>query len=338
VLELTETNAFDYLREMGRSPPGPCRVEVLGGGVSNIVLRVEGQEQALVLKQSRPQLRTRDAWFSDRERIYREQEVMQMLRPLLPENIVPEVLFVDRPNFVLAMSAAPAAAVPWKQLLLAGEVDLNLGQQAGTVLGRMHEATARHPELVEPFHDHQVFVQLRVDPFYQRVRERRLEVAPQVAAVIDDMLGRKEALCHGDYTPKNMLIHDGTFTLVDYETACFGDPAMDLGLFLCHMLLKGVRQPERRAGLRELIRQFWESYAAEISYRPVDGLKIRALRHLAVCLLARVDGTSPVDYLPEEPRREAVRRLARYILQVPIMHWEEALEYWEQELAMLAGN
>ena len=47
---------------------------------------------------------------------------------------------------------------------------------------------------------------------------------------------------------------------------------------------------------------------------------------MAVCALARIDGTSPVDYLPEEPKREAVRRMARRLLFEHALAWEEVLE------------
>ena len=72
MLELTADNALGYLRERGWVGPGPARVEPLGWGVSNVVLRVVTPERAFVLKQSRPRLRTRDAWFSDLDRVYRE--------------------------------------------------------------------------------------------------------------------------------------------------------------------------------------------------------------------------------------------------------------------------
>src|SRR5438876_4592580 len=124
MFELTADNSLDYLRRQGWIGAGPAHVEWLSGGVSNFVLRVTTAERTFVLKQSRPQLRTRDAWFSDLERVYREQEVMQMLLPLLPQQTVPQILFSDRANYVFAMSHAPAGARVWKELLLAGLVDL----------------------------------------------------------------------------------------------------------------------------------------------------------------------------------------------------------------------
>src|ERR1700687_4850424 len=166
MLELTPDNTLDYLRHNGWISAGPTRVEPLGWGISNVVLRVGTPERIFVLKQSRPQLRTRDAWFSDLERVYREQQVMQVLHPLLPELTVPEVLFTDRDNYLFAMSHAPAGSRVWKETLLAGEVDLAVGDRAGYTLGLIHETTGRNTKLIERFRDHTVFVQLRVDPFY----------------------------------------------------------------------------------------------------------------------------------------------------------------------------
>ncbi len=114
MLELTAANVESYLRAHGRVGPGPVRVTELAEGVSNVVLRVETAERVFVLKQSRPRLRTREAWFSDIERIWRERDVMNLLRPKLPAGVVPEVLFSDEENFAFAMSHAPEPFRNWR--------------------------------------------------------------------------------------------------------------------------------------------------------------------------------------------------------------------------------
>src|SRR5262249_52388868 len=167
----------------------------------------------------------------------------------------------DRANYVFAMSHAPAGSRVWKETLLAGAVDPAVAAHAGLILGRIHEATARNTSSIEPFRDHTVFVQLRVDPYYRRVQERRPEVAALVQPIIDRMLSLKEALCHGDYSPKNLLTHDRGFTLVDYETAHFGDPTMDLGFFLSHLFLKAIKRHEIRQQYFDLVRGFWSAYS-----------------------------------------------------------------------------
>jgi 5-methylthioribose kinase len=322
---LDESNVLDYLRDRGWLPSGPARVEPLGGGVSNLVLRIETEEHWLVLKQSRAQLRTRDPWFSDLERIWREHEVMQALEPLLPEGTVPRICQVDRDNYVFLMSHAPRQARNWKHQLLAGEIDAQVGRRCGQVLGRIHQASAENPAWQERFADRKVFVQLRVEPFYERICERRPEVREAVLPLIEQVLTVSEGLCHGDFSPKNILTHPAGFTLVDYETAHWGDPTMDLGFFLSHLLLKAVHLPERRPDFATLTRAFWQGYAEQVPSTQLAERTTRGIAHLGVCLLARIDGTSPVDYLPQEPRRETARRLGQHVLLEKPANWEEVL-------------
>jgi 5-methylthioribose kinase len=336
--ELTVESAGQYVRDRSWVAEGPVRIEPLGWGVSNLVLRIVTPERSFVLKQSRPQLRTVEPWFSDLERVYREEEVMLALFPLLPEPTVPRVLFSDRPNYVFAMTEAPTASRVWKEVLLAGDIDLAIAETAGSILGRMHEATARDSTIVRPFRDREVFIQLRVDPFYRKVQERRPEVAGEVGEIAHRMLSRRDALCHGDYSPKNILVHCHGFTLVDYETAHWGDPTMDLGFFLSHLILKATRNLELRDEYFELTRAFWRTYLGVVRFCRADELVSRAIEHFGVCVLARIDGTSPVHYLTEETRREAVRALARWVLRERPLRWEEVLEESESLISPLVDK
>jgi len=329
MIELTVDNAADYLRQRGWIGAGPAHIELLGGGVSNAVLRIETLDRLFVLKQSRPQLRTRDAWFSDLERVYREQEVMQALAPLLPPYTVPEVLFVDRANYVFVMAHAPRGAKVWKQQLLSGDIDYAFGEYVGRILGRIHEATARNRRQMQSFAQRHVFVQLRVDPYHRRIQERCPEVADAVQPLIQRLMTAQDALCHGDYSPKNILTHEHGFTLVDYETAHFGDPTMDLGFCLSHLMLKAIKRLHDRQRHFELTRRFWQGYMAETTFLPGAELQRRGIEHCGLCLLARIDGTSPVEYLPEEDKRETVRRLGRRLLLDRPCCWDEVLEMAE---------
>jgi 5-methylthioribose kinase len=282
-----------------------------------------------VLKQSRPQLRTREAWFSDIDRIWRERDVMVALRPLLPAGAVPEVLASDPDNYAFLMSHAPEPFCNWRVTLLAGEVDLALGERAGALLGGIHGETLARPTEFERFAEATVFAQLRIDPFYRRVRERRPEVAAVVTSLIDDLTaGSKFALCHGDFSPKNLLAHAAGFTLVDYETAHWGDPSFDLGFFLSHLLLKAAHRPGQRSDFFALTRAFWKGYAASPMgrFKPSAALLGQGILHLGACLLARIDGTSPAPYLTDEAKREAVRRLGRRLLLERPTDWDGVME------------
>jgi 5-methylthioribose kinase len=323
---LDADNAADYLRETGWLGPGPFRITELAGGVSNVVLRVETPAGWFVLKQSRPQLRTASPWFSDVSRVFREIEVMRLLAPLLPEGAVPRVLHADADAFAFLMTHAPADARDWRSVLLAGEVHPTLGTVAGQLLGRIHERTAGLPEALAAFADGTVFRQLRTEPFYDRVRERHPDLSGPVGRLVGRLENVTDALCHGDYSPKNLLLAAGAFTLVDHETAYRGDPAMDLGFFQSHILLKAIHLPERAGDLHELARRFRDGYASQVRFRPAEELEAAGVAHCGLCLVARVDGTSPAPYLREGQEREAARRLGRRVLLEGVTTWEGVLE------------
>jgi 5-methylthioribose kinase len=190
--------------------------------------------------------------------------------------------------------------------------------------------------LLERFADRTVFVQLRVDPFYRRVQQRRPEVAAAIEPLIEQLMTSRLALCHGDFSPKNLLVHPAGLTLVDYETAHLGEPAMDLGFFFSHLLLKAAYRHGQRGAYYDLTRAAWRGYAAVVRFMPVEELVRRGVGHLAVCLLARIDGTSPVDYLTDEARREAVRRVGRELLHHPPGDWDGVLGCVEGQFGALS--
>lgn len=145
-----------------------------------------------------------------------------------------------------------------------------------------------------------------------------MEIAPLITRLRTEVGG----LCHGDFSPKNLLRHATGFMLVDYETCHRGDSAMDLGFFLSHILLKMVHLPATAPSLKSLTRQFWQGYRGIVGDAPWLPF---ATGHLGACLLARVDGTSPAPYLTALEEKERVRRLARRILQENPQEWEAIL-------------
>jgi 5-methylthioribose kinase len=94
-------------------------------------------------------------------------------------------------------------------------------------------------------------------------------------------------------------------------------------------MLKAVRRDDIREQFFALTRSFWRSYRHQVTFRPPEELEARGIEHFAVCLLARIDGTSPVDYLPEEPKRELVRRIGRWVLRERPRSWDDVLSLCE---------
>ncbi len=95
--------------------------------------------------------------------------------------------------------------------------------------------------------------------------------------------------------------------LLDHEVIHWGDPAFDLGFSLTHLLSKAhyladLRRDVCRCGppILARIRQAWDPWIGATALEP------RAVRHTLGCLLARVAGRSPLEYLDEPHRTTAM--------------------------------
>jgi 5-methylthioribose kinase len=357
--ELTALNAAEYLRESGRVPAGATiDVRELTGGVSNIVLRADiSGRPPIVIKQCRERLRVAMEWHARLERIWTEQAAMELLGAILPAGTVPLVEFEDRPNYLFGMTCAPDDAVTWKSQLMGGTLDRDIAVQLGIGLATIHDKAPGHSShkaqlsrserrqwtihdpaaadapLTGILADTSLFDELRVDPYYRTIARAHPDLKPQVDALIAAMLRpeSERTLVLGDFSPKNILVHQGGLILLDFECAHAGDAAFDLGFFLTHLLLKRIRAeafdrrlaPEYAALATTFLNAYLDRRAMDTTAR--TDLIHRAILHTAACCLARVDGKSPVEYLDEGGQATA-RAFAREALRTEPRTWDAVLD------------
>ncbi len=98
-------------------------------------------------------------------------------------------------------------------------------------------------------------VRLRIDPLSDDVQE-----APDFV------------LSHGDFTPSQVLLDGHTPAVVDFDTLCWADPALDLGRYLAHLdlLARKVGGPSATALVENLAGEFLGGYG-EATARTASG-------------------------------------------------------------------
>ena len=321
VLDIEQPGALvGYLKETGRVGEGEEPVvRVLAGGVSNRTVLVERPEagEAWVVKQALPKLRVAVDWFSDPERIHREALGLRWLEALAPPGTITPLVFEDRSNHLLAMEAVPEPHENWKTMLLGGRLEKDHVEQFGRLLGTVHRGGYERREESEPaFRDRSFFESLRLEPYYGYTAEQVPEAAGFLSALVEETRARRDTVVHGDYSPKNALVREERLVLLDHEVIHFGDPAFDLGFSLTHFLSKAHHLPGMRDEFADAARFYWATYREVVEELPwaVD-IEERAVRHTLGCLLARVAGRSPLEYLDQGElarQREAVLALLPY--------------------------
>jgi 5-methylthioribose kinase len=338
MLELTEENASEILHAHGHlTDPRTAKVRELSGGVSNAVFLIEDCGERFVVKQARGKLRVQADWQCSVERIWREVEVLATCNELIPKDkeqwfCVPQILWTDQALYAYAMTAAAEEAVTWKEELMSGISYPTDAQAAGKLLRNLHFNSWHVPAISEKFADRTYFVQLRLDPYYRAAAEKHPRLAQHLRDLVDQCWNERHALVHGDFSPKNLLVFHSKVMLIDFEVGHYGDPAFDLGFFLTHLTLKVIHLPHRRKELFQVMNHFWIGYAGYWNSSPeLAQVRQRTVRHLAGCLVARVHGKSPVDYLTPPEQLRAVALAEKLFELGPAASWNDAYQLLQRE-------
>ncbi|MBL9138488.1 MAG: aminoglycoside phosphotransferase family protein [Verrucomicrobiales bacterium] len=287
------------------------QIQVLAGGVSNRTVRVlRSSGECWVLKQALEQLRVPTEWRSSPMRVHREALGMQWLARLVPAGAVPEFVFEDEQVHVVAMRAVPDPHVNWKTTLLTGSVEDWAVAEFARLLAAIHDGSASDPMravLRMAFRDKSFFEGLRLEPFYEFTAARVPLAASFLHTLASETRRCETALVHGDYSPKNILVHRRSLVLVDHEVIHWGDPMFDVGFAMAHLLCKATHLAHHREAFLHAIQRFWNEYAACVGPTFRNELcQSRAVRHALACALARVAGRSQVEYLNEQ--QKAIQR------------------------------
>lgn len=310
-----------YLRETARIAPTEApRIQVMAGGVSNRTVLVErASGEAWVVKQALAKLRVAVDWFSDPARIQREALGLKYLAEIAPPGSTTPLIFEDPEQHLLAMQAVPRPHENWKTLLLAGQIDLAHVEQFGHMLGTIHRrGYERRAELARIFGDRSFFESLRVEPYYLYTATQVIEASAFLKELVFETRLRQLTLVHGDYSPKNILVANARLILLDHEVIHFGDPAFDLGFSMTHFLSKGHHFPAYRQTFAQAAGVYWRTYRRTLGdVRWAGDLEEFAIRHTLGCLLARVAGRSPLEYLTPAQRAWQRASVLTMIQSVP---------------------
>jgi 5-methylthioribose kinase len=316
LLQLDSHDALTWIADRLQAPIDDVRLTPLGGGISNLVILVEAPGIRYVFKQSLERLRVEQEWLCRRDRIFRESAAIADLAAVLPPGSVPTLVLESPDNFLYAMEAAPADAVPWKSPLLAGEVRLETAAGAGRLLGTWIRESAHQPDWPSAYGDWTVFEELRVDPYYRSTADRHPELAAEFASLIKECRQRRISLVHGDFSPKNLLVSPDSVMVIDWEVVHWGDPAFDPAFLTNHLLLKAFHRPSDWPQYRAAAEAFWQSLHHELD-SGFDWLEPAAMRHLGCLMLARIDGKSPAEYIRDEGLKAQIRQVAADLIRRP---------------------
>ena len=313
VLE-SEREVATYLEERG-VVESDAAVTKLSGGVSANVWLVVDRTRRLVVKQPLLRLNVSELWECTPQRARIEIDALRYVGALTP-NSVPKIVNEDHQRCLFVMTAASEKHCVWREELLAGAIDPDIGAEIGTILATWHSRTADDRYIRIRFGDLTVFTALRLEPFHRTVARRCPDLLETIQSRVDELELDRRCLVHGDFSPKNILIGREESWILDMEVAHFGNPVFDVASLLHHLVLKSIHVPSRKNKLRQCGDHFLDAYRCEFGVpASIDESGLSA--HVGCLVLARIHGLSPIPYLDVEGRRTAEALGRRLLLEAP---------------------
>lgn len=293
---LDQYSVVQYLRSKKiLSTSEIAQVEVLTGGVSNIVLAITTATKKLVLKQALAELAVAEKWEADQRRAIVEANAIELFNQLSPLQ-VPKLVFLDPHRFILVIERVPVGSTVWKSDLLTGIINPHIGAQLGETLATWHNFGESTPSVKVKFMEDSLFNQLRIDPFYRFVADKNPQIQVVIRELINDLKSNKTSIVHGDFSPKNIMVAtNGEIYILDFEVTHIGNPVFDIAFLIAHLACKFFRATDQLEVtlLAHTANAFIKEYE---KLRPISN---SLGKHAALIALARVEGKSPVNYLSQ---------------------------------------
>jgi len=271
---LTKDSVVDYLisKKIISLQDNP-EVEVLTGGVSNVVLAITTSNQKMVLKQALAELAVSEKWVADQRRAIVEADAIELFNQISPKQ-VPKLLFLDPDRFILVLERVALGSTVWKSDLLAGVINPDIGAKLGHTLASWHNYGQQNPSTKDKFMEDSLFDQLRIDPFYRFVADKNPSLQVWIRKLI-------------------MISMSDEVFILDFEVTHVGNPVFDISFLIAHLLCKFFHAPD--ALQANLLAKTVNTFKKE--YELLREISPSFAHHAALIALARVEGKSPVNYL-----------------------------------------
>ncbi|MEK6920318.1 MAG: hypothetical protein AABX82_00425, partial [Nanoarchaeota archaeon] len=247
---------------------------------------------------------------------------------LLSEPNVPKILFSDPENFVMGMTAVSEDAKLHQQELFEGKFHFDIAYALGNFTAELHSKTWQKPE-IEALFSASPGLDLRavtITPAFEKYPTHKKIFHKAF------LKSRKNKCClvDADITQKNILLHDGTFTKLDFETVHYGDPALDVGIMIAHYFLLAIVYPHWKKEYLLCAALYWQGYQASVTFKMPDLFFTNMKNYCAMMMIGRVDSDVVLPWLDE--KHHEVREVAVGIFDSECNNLRELLSSVEKRI------
>lgn len=296
--------------------------ELTGGNVSyvyRVSVATDAGSKTLIFKQALDEIkRPESKKHLPKKRVWTEARVLQKLKEIFDEPVIPEVYYLDKKNYVIIMSEVQGQKKSFSKEWEANRLYPQFGGKFGKLFSQLHSKTYLMEE------DFSTAQRKMMEEFYiprHLVWGARKHLPhDRVDSIIKASYDAEPSLVWLDPVHRNIFVNDEGFSLVDFEFCLHLDPAMDLGIFLTHWAIKTQELDLKiQADAWQFIKDFINAYQIEWQKNVpniqahLQGIFKRTVDWLGIYMLSRVDGKHG-SYVKDKKVEQKVREVGKDLL------------------------
>lgn len=338
MLLLTKQNLQQYLLEKNLLKTGEkVIITLLQGGNVNTIFRIKTKSKEFVIKQTLEEPQNKKVFLKplklSMDRSYYEIKTMETIHAYLDEPKVPKIVFSDPENFVIGMTAVSEYAKLHQQELFEGKFHFDIAYALGKFTAELHSKTWQKRE-IETVFSASPGLDLRavtITPAFEKFPKHKKRFQEAFLKT------RKNRFClvDADITQKNILVHDGTFTKLDFETVHYGDPALDVGIMIAHYILPAIVYPQWKKEYLQCAALYWQAYQQYCTFQFPEKYFENMKNYCSLMMLGRIDSDVVLTWL--EGYHKQVRKLAIAIFDTNLKDNQKLFSFVEKELKRNGG-
>ncbi len=315
--------------------------EVIENTNVNYIFEVKYEKEKVIeriyLKHARPYLKVnKNIKFSiDRQNF--EYRSLIKFKEILVDNVVPDVLYFDRKNHVLALTDIGKNMQLIPYLLKKGIIYLDAIAYFGMIIGKIHASTYNNNVNIRNSDENAKFID-----FIMRFRSAsaRQFVSEEVDNLLIEGNHSKTSLVYGDPFIKNIFMNEKKVRFCDLEAVMRYDPGFDIGYALSDLIITGLLNLKDPSVVRQIIKNFLNGYQKSIKKRNDIELKkilLKSSKFLGMILLHRLVGENNPNIIHIENQDSKKKFISNSILllknsyDTPLDCFDEVFNDWKIE-------
>ncbi|MCK4521231.1 MAG: aminoglycoside phosphotransferase family protein [Nanoarchaeota archaeon] len=227
------------------------------------------------------------------DRVFNEWKAINAAKTVIPEH-VPEIFdFSKENNVIITKAPSKKEYTLLRYELLDGNLNLELIKKIAIALKKLH--TIKQGDF-----NKELFEKANIDFWYKELAKEY----PKVIEKLIENLNQEKCLTHADFNPKNIVVFEDGFYIIDWEKAFISSPEHDIGNMLAHFVIKGIHLG--REDYLKVPEIFLEAYGEYVDKNIING-------HIGVLMWARIKSSAKARYLTSETSQKVLEGAHKYL-------------------------